>query len=91
MKRDDPGHEPEQTHDREFAPVNEDSDARGRTVRQPPPATDQSTSSARRPVADGHGTSGTGTPGVEIEHPDTLPPDEEGVEEAERHDDSRRR
>lgn len=79
MKREDLGHEPEETHDRDFAPVNEDSDARGRTVLQPPPADD------------GHGTSGTGAPGVEVEHPDTLPPDEEGVEEAERHDDSRRR
>ncbi|MFG2089709.1 MULTISPECIES: hypothetical protein [unclassified Spirillospora] len=74
MKREDLGHEPEETHDRDFAPVNEDSDARGRT----------------RPTTD-HGAGGTGTPGVEIEHPDTLPPDEEGVEEAERHDDSRRR
>lgn len=71
MKREDLGHEPEETHDREFAPVNEDSDARGRTV------------------PDGHGRSGTGTPGVEREHPDTLPPDERGVEDAERHDDSR--
>ncbi|TDC56081.1 hypothetical protein E1281_08965 [Actinomadura sp. KC345] len=90
MKHDDSGHEPEQTHDRDFAPVNEDSDARGRTVRRASPATGRSTGSARRPAAGGHGTSGTGTPGVEIEHPDTLPPDEEGVEEAERHDDSRR-
>ena len=71
MKREDLGHEPEETHDRDFAPVNDRSDARGRTV------------------PDGEETSGTGTPGVEIEHPDTLPPDEEGVEEAERHDDSR--
>jgi hypothetical protein len=71
MKREDLGHEPEETHDREFAPVNERSDARGRTV------------------PDGEETSGTGTPGVEYEHPDTLPPDEAGVEEAERGDDSR--
>ncbi|TDC71265.1 hypothetical protein E1200_02600 [Actinomadura sp. GC306] len=71
MKREDLGHEPEETHDREFGPINERSDARGRTV------------------PDGEETSGTGTPGVRYEHPDTLPPDEEGVEEAERHDDSR--
>ncbi|NKZ07249.1 hypothetical protein [Actinomadura latina] len=76
MKREDAGHEPEETHDREFAPVNERSDARGRTVRRPRPA-------------GGEGTSGTGTPGVKHEHPDTLPPDEAGVEEAERGDDSR--
>lgn len=43
-----------------------------------------------RTVPDGEETSGTGTPGVETEHPDTLPPDEEGVRKAERHDDSRR-
>lgn len=71
MERDDTGHEPGETHDREFAPVNRRSDARGRTV------------------PDGEETSGTGTPGVKYEHPDALPPDEEGVEEAERHDDSR--
>ncbi|NDU73462.1 hypothetical protein GWI34_12560 [Actinomadura sp. DSM 109109] len=71
MTRDEPGHEPEETDDRRFAPVNERSDARGRTV------------------PDGEETSGTGTPGVRYEHPDTLPPDEEGVEEAEANDDSR--
>ncbi|MFB4319091.1 hypothetical protein [Actinomadura sp. 21ATH] len=32
--------------------------------------------------------SGTGVPGVRSDHPDTLPPDEEGVREAERTDDS---
>jgi hypothetical protein len=72
MERDDPGHEPEETHDRQFAPVNEGSDARGRT---------------RGPG--GTGTGGTGTPGVRSGHPDALPPDEAGVEEAERGDDSR--
>jgi hypothetical protein len=71
MTREDLGHEPEETHDRDFAPVNERSDARGRTV------------------PGGGETSGTGTPGVRYEHPDTLPPDEAGVEEAERGDDSR--
>ncbi len=76
MKREDLGHEPEETHDREFAPVNERSDGRGRTVRQPPPTTDQSTSSARPIERDGEETSGTGTPGVRYEHPDTLAPDE---------------
>ncbi|XRQ13586.1 hypothetical protein ACN3XK_22680 [Actinomadura welshii] len=80
MKREDLGHEPEETHDRGFAPVNERSDARGRTTGRPGGT-----------PRDGEGTSGTGTPGVRREHPDTLPPDEEGVEEAERHDDSRRR
>lgn len=72
MKREDLGHEPEETHDRDFAPVNQGSDARGRT--------DQPASAP----------GGTGRPGVRTEHPDTLPPDEKGVEEAERHDDSRR-
>jgi hypothetical protein len=76
MKDEDLGHEPGETHDRDFAPVNERSDARGRTVRRPPPADEEE-------------TSGTGTPGVRYEHPDTLPPDERGVEEAERGDDSR--
>lgn len=74
MKRDDLGHEPEETRDREFGPINRGSDERGRTVGR---------------SGAGERTSGTGTPGVEAEHPDTLPPDEEGVEEAERHDDSR--
>lgn len=71
MTREETGHEPEKTDDRRFAPVNERSDARGRTV------------------PDGEETSGTGTPGVKDEHPDTLPPNEEGVEEAEAHDDTR--
>ncbi|GAA2277199.1 hypothetical protein AB0C84_32665 [Actinomadura sp. NPDC048955] len=71
MTREETGHEPEETDDRRFAPVNERSDARGRTV------------------PGGERTSGTGTPGVRHEHPDTLPPDEEGVEEAEAHDDTR--
>jgi hypothetical protein len=71
MERDDLGHEPRETHDRDFAPVTRRSDARGRTV------------------PDGEETSGTGTPGVRHGHPDALPPDEAGVEDAERHDDSR--
>ncbi|MEU8797530.1 hypothetical protein [Spirillospora sp. NPDC048819] len=73
MEREDLGHEPKETHDRDFAPINRRANARGGTV------------------PDGEETSGTGTPGVRIEHPDTLPSDDEGVEEAERHDDSRRR
>ncbi|MEW2352241.1 hypothetical protein [Spirillospora sp. NPDC029432] len=32
--------------------------------------------------------SGTGVPGVRSGHPDSLPPDEEGVREAERTDDT---
>ncbi|SNS80179.1 hypothetical protein SAMN05443665_1009149 [Actinomadura meyerae] len=77
MERDDSGHEPHETHDRDFAPVNRRSDARGRTA---PPST---------PEPGGEETGGTGAPGVRYGHPDTLPPDEAGVEEAERHDDSR--
>lgn len=71
MTREETGHEPEETDDRRFAPVNKRSDAHGRTV----PGEER--------------TSGTGTPGVRHEHPDALPPDEEGVEEAEAHDDTR--
>ncbi|MBO2462411.1 hypothetical protein [Actinomadura violacea] len=75
-EREDSGHEPETTHDRDFAPVNRGADARGRT--QPP-----------APVPDEDEVSGTGTPGVRHGHPDALPPDEAGVREAERTDDSR--
>lgn len=38
--------------------------------------------------ADGPARSGTGVPGVRSDHPDTLPPDDEGVREAERTDDT---
>ncbi|KAB2342643.1 hypothetical protein F8566_36985 [Actinomadura rudentiformis] len=69
--REDLGHEPEETHDKEFAPVNRGADARGRQRGTGP-----------------RDLSGTGTPGVDTPHPDTLPPTEEGVQEAERHDDS---
>jgi len=72
------GHEPEETHDRKFAPVNRDSDARGRTVESAVPS--------GSPVP----RSGTGVPGVRAPHPDSLPPDEEGVRESERQDASRR-
>ncbi|MFP3964818.1 hypothetical protein SMC26_21060 [Actinomadura fulvescens] len=71
--REDLGHEPEETHDKEFAPVNRGADARGRQQGGPGP----------------RDVSGTGTPGVDEPHPDTLPPTEEGVQEAESHDDSR--
>ncbi|MBW8482455.1 hypothetical protein [Actinomadura parmotrematis] len=67
----DSGHEPEQTDDEFFAPVNEGADARGRT--EPGGAA---------------GRSGTGVPGVRGDAPDALPPDEAGVEEAERTDQS---
>ncbi|QKG20752.1 hypothetical protein [Actinomadura verrucosospora] len=79
-EREDAGHEPETTHDRDFAPVNRGADARGRTV---PGA------QAPDEGADEDELSGTGTPGVRRGHPDALPPDEEGVREAERTDDSR--
>jgi hypothetical protein len=71
--REKVGHEPERPDDKHFAPVNEGEDARGRTAAE----------------AGENGRSGTGVPGVGKEHPDTLPPTEEGVREAERHDDSR--
>ncbi|HEX2314840.1 MAG TPA: hypothetical protein VHJ17_13950 [Thermomonospora sp.] len=69
-ERDDPGHEPATTHDRDFAPVNRGSDARGRTEPEESP----------------RDASGTGVPGVHADSPDSLPPDEEGVREAERGD-----
>ncbi|QFG20659.1 hypothetical protein [Actinomadura sp. WMMB 499] len=86
---EDSGHAPRKTHDREFAPVNQGANSRGRTRPGTP---------VPHHVPDGEeaGTgdeatdiSGTGTPGVRRAHPDALPPDERGVEEAERHDDSR--
>jgi hypothetical protein len=76
---DDLGHEPEETHDRRFAPVTRGADARGRTV---PP---EEEGMARQEDEAG----GTGVPGVDVGHPDALPPDEEGVRWAEEHDDSR--
>jgi hypothetical protein len=77
--REDLGHEPEQTHDKRFAPVTRDEDARGRTV---PRDEDR----ARREDE----VSGTGVPGVRRDDDDTLPPDEEGVRAAERGDASRK-
>ncbi len=76
-KYDDLGHEPEETHDRKFAPVNKGSDERGRTV----------------PSAENEGPvlrSGTGVPGVRNAHPDSLPADESGVRESEEQDATRK-
>jgi hypothetical protein len=75
----DLGHEPEETHDRRFAPVTRGSDARGRTV---PP---EEEGMARQE----DGASGTGVPGVDVGQADALTPDEEGVRRAEEQDDSR--
>ena len=77
--REELGHEPEETHDRDFAPVTRDSDARGRT-----------TSSEKEDTARQEDeVSGTGVPGVDVGQADALPPDEDGVRDAERQDDSR--
>jgi hypothetical protein len=78
-ENDELGHEPDETHDREFAPVTRDSDARGRTV---PP---EEEGMARQEDE----ATGTGVPGVDVGHPDALPPDDEGVRWAEQHDDTR--
>jgi hypothetical protein len=73
------GHEPDETHDRRFAPVTRGSDAGGHT----PPLDDEE-------KRDRQGErSGTGVPGAEGRHPDELSPDEEGVRQAEQQDDSR--
>ncbi|MBE1537574.1 hypothetical protein [Actinomadura algeriensis] len=83
------GHEPPETHDRAFAPVNQGSDARGRT-RRGTPVPDRVPDGDEAETNGGDAdVSGTGTPGVRREHPDALPADERGVTEAERHDDSR--
>lgn len=89
-EREDSGHEPETTHDRDFAPVNQGSDARGRTVPgAASPASVPGEEPADRDALREDEISGTGTPGVRHGHPDALPPDEAGVREAERTDDSR--
>jgi hypothetical protein len=72
-ERDDLGHEPEETHDKDFAPVTRGGDARGRTV----------------PSSEQENVSGTGVPGVRKPHPDSGPPDEEGVRQAEEDDATR--
>jgi hypothetical protein len=77
--REDLGHEPEETHDREFAPVTRGSDARGRTT---PPEEEGL-------VRQEDEASGTGVPGVDVGQADALPPDEEGVRRTERQGDSR--
>jgi hypothetical protein len=79
------GHEPEETHDRSFAPVTRNSDARGRTVPETTPVAPGEEGMARQEDE----VSGTGVPGVDVGQADALPPDEEGVRRAERHDDSR--
>ncbi|MFV2176788.1 hypothetical protein ACFHW2_22670 [Actinomadura sp. LOL_016] len=83
------GHEPRETHDRAFAPVNQGSDARGRT--RPGTPVPHRVPDGDEPETNGGDAdvSGTGTPGVKRQHPDALPADERGVTEAERHDDSR--
>jgi hypothetical protein len=78
-ENDELGHEPAETHDREFAPVTRDSDARGRTV---PP---EEEGMARQEDE----ASGTGVPGVDVGHPDALPPDDEGVRRSEEQDETR--
>lgn len=78
-EQDDLGHEPDTTHDREFAPVTRDADARGRTV-----APEEEGMKRQEDEA-----SGTGVPGVDVGSPDALPPDEEGVRHAEETDASR--
>lgn len=75
-EQDDLGHEPEETHDRRFAPVTQGSDARGRT-----PGEEEMTRQEDE-------VSGTGVPGVDVGQPDALPPDDEGVRRAEDQDDS---
>lgn len=77
MSEENLGHEPAETHDRDFAPVNRGADARGRTPEEE--------GMARQEDEPG----GTGVPGVDVGRPDALPPDDEGVREAEEHDDTR--
>lgn len=86
--REDLGHAPETTHDRDFAPINQGSDARGRTdpAASVPLHVPGETPEDRSPDVP---RSGTGVPHITKLHPDTLPPDEEGVREAESHDDTR--
>ncbi|MQY07842.1 hypothetical protein [Actinomadura macrotermitis] len=74
---DDLGHAPEHPDDEFFAPVTQGGDATGGTT------------SAYEDEKDTEDLSGTGVPGVRTDRADTLPPDPEGVAEAERTDDSR--
>ncbi|MCW2898469.1 MAG: hypothetical protein JWO67_734 [Streptosporangiaceae bacterium] len=85
-EHEDLGHEPTETHDRDFAPVTRGSDARGRTV----PADDTPVPPEEEGMARQEDeVSGTGVAGVDAGQADALPPDEEGVRRAERYDDSR--
>jgi hypothetical protein len=86
--REDLGHEPEETHDKKFAPVTRGANGRGRTV---PP--DERTSDERVPaegVPDEGQTvppeeegmerqedegGGVSSPGVDVGHPDSAQPD----------------
>ncbi|ROO86392.1 hypothetical protein EDD29_3957 [Actinocorallia herbida] len=67
--------EPEETHDKFFAPVTRGGDARGRTIPS---------------ERDKPGVSGTGVRGVTKPAPDSGTADEAGVRAAEKHDASRR-
>ncbi|RAY11674.1 hypothetical protein DPM19_29060 [Actinomadura craniellae] len=106
QRAEDVGHEPAETHDRRFAPVNRGSDARGRTragsgetVEPVPRSVDPGGDpfgppGTRTPAEEGmqrqeDAAGGTGTPGVDVGHPDAIPANEEGVREAERGDASR--
>ncbi|GAA4151551.1 hypothetical protein [Actinomadura keratinilytica] len=91
-EREDLGHEPEETRDKRFAPVTRGGDARGRTdADRPPEAPGEGGTLPREQgmARQEDEVSGTGVPGVDVGQPDALPPDEEGVREAERRDDSR--
>ncbi|MEW2354780.1 hypothetical protein [Spirillospora sp. NPDC029432] len=77
--REDLGHEPEETHDKRFAPVNRDANGRGRTV---PRGGEGVPDEGQTVPAEEEGMSrqedeagGTATPGVDVGHPDAAPPD----------------
>lgn len=72
--RENLGHEPEDPHDEDFAPLLRGGDAEGRTGPE---------------HRDDGERSGTGVPGTRPDHPDTLPPDTAGVRKAERADETR--
>src|SRR4051794_15015698 len=82
--RNDLGHEPGEPRDRDFAPVNEGGDARGRSMAGEPAAPGEEGMERQEDEV-----SGTGVPGVTVGHPDALPPDDEGVRQSERQDASR--
>ncbi|MFI0349191.1 hypothetical protein [Actinomadura sp. 9N407] len=76
--RENLGHEPEETHDKDFAPVNRGANGRGRTV--PPdegvPDEGQTVPAEEEGMArqedEGGGVS---SPGVDVGHPDSAQPD----------------